>query len=596
LARNLPTIQNNALLNLKSATGEMVIRNKQEKHQKMNKLFFVLLFAFFIPQYAYTQAPPWTSVIAAGMDCTSIVVDADNNLYFSCWGFMYAGESSAFIDTLALDIVDPENAFSFIAKTDTLYNIEWIRIIETAGVVHEPIIRIDQDNNILIAAKFGQNIRMGKYYVYESSGKSGGFIVKIGSDAKFKWMKTIESDSYGVNLTGLEIDSDNNIHVCGGYASQLSFGGAKTISSNRRTSFLASYSPDGTFKRAISLNTSGELYLKSIAVDDNKNIFATGWMTGTYNYVDSSVTAGSSDILIAGYDSLFNAKWVRSIGAKYNSIMESGYAVAFDRTQNHLYVTGQFLQGDFGNGLIQADDKNIFLVKYNVEGSPQWVKKFGHWSGASSHVESGTALYADQQGAVYLGGVLGRNGQFDDITLSAYRNPNYSNFYHDFFIAKILTNGRVVWVTQAGTESDGDVVCSIVKDHHDNLFAAGRTRHSARFDPHIFTPSYPILGNGFIARIKEEPTILSTFNPTDEFNGIQVFPNPASDKLTINAPECVNLSISLYDSNGRAVLTHEVSGETGLINLDVSHLKPGLYLVLITCNNSLVITERILVM
>jgi hypothetical protein len=562
----------------------------------MNKIIIFLLFACFFPRFAYSQAPPWASVIAAGMDCTSVVVDSDNNLYFTCWGFMDSGESSAFIDTLALDIVDPENAFSFIAKTDTLYNIEWVRIIETSGIVHEPIIRIDQDNNILIAAKFGQEIRMGKYYVYKSNGKSGCFIIKMGSDAKFKWMKTIESDSYGVNLTGLEIDSDNNIHICGGYASQLSFGGTKTISSNRRTSFLANYSPDGTFKRAISLNTSGEIHLNSMAVDDNKNIFVTGWMTGTYDYGDSSITAGASDILIAGYDSLFNAKWVRSIGAKYNSIMESGYAVAFDRSQNQLYVTGQFLQGDFGNGLIQADDKNIFLVKYNVEGFPQWVKKFGHWSGASSHVESGTALYADQQGAVYLGGVLGRNSQFDDITLSAYRNPNYSNFYHDFFIAKILTNGKVVWVTQAGTESDGDMVCSIVKDHHDNLFVAGRTRHSARFDPHIFTPSYPILGNGFIARIKEESTVLSTFNPTEEFNEIQVFPNPASDKLTINAPECIDISIFVYDSNGRAVLIYELPVETGLVDLDVSYLKSGLYLVQIICKNSPVIARRILVL
>jgi len=65
---------------------------------------------------------------------------------------------------------------------------------------------------------------------------------------------------------------------------------------------------------------------------------------------------------------------------------------------------------------------------------------------------------------------------------------------------------------------------------------------------------------------------------SDENNGIRIFPNPATNCLTIEIPQQLGKNyVSIYNENGKELINNEVTNSK--IQLDISHLTKGLYLV-----------------
>ncbi len=71
-------------------------------------------------------------------------------------------------------------------------------------------------------------------------------------------------------------------------------------------------------------------------------------------------------------------------------------------------------------GRFRNKDENIFLTRISTDGTINWIKNMGSWSGAASYTEQGTCLYVDNEGFIYLGGTIGKSGDFDGISISAY--------------------------------------------------------------------------------------------------------------------------------------------------------------------------------
>lgn len=85
---------------------------------------------------------------------------------------------------------------------------------------------------------------------------------------------------------------------------------------------------------------------------------------------------------------------------------------------------------------------------------------------------------------------------------------------------------------------------------------------------------------------------LSTNNFTAD--QVQVFPNPASQRLIIQLPDIgCHTAIALYDANGKLVL-HNAHTELYEVLFDVSHLKSGLYVLKVETQN-VVITKKIMI-
>ncbi len=69
-------------------------------------------------------------------------------------------------------------------------------------------------------------------------------------------------------------------------------------------------------------------------------------------------------------------------------------------------------------------------------------------------------------------------------------------------------------------------------------------------------------------------------NPKPSANNIKVFPNPASQAVTIQYPALPAAGrLRLFDLHGRLLEAHSLPPGAGQLNLPVSHLAPGLYLL-----------------
>lgn len=70
---------------------------------------------------------------------------------------------------------------------------------------------------------------------------------------------------------------------------------------------------------------------------------------------------------------------------------------------------------------------------------------------------------------------------------------------------------------------------------------------------------------------------------SNEYKKIQIFPNPATDRITINIAETQNVQMQIYDMVGKCVLTSNMKDGTNDIN--VSLLPKGIFVVHVSDNN-----------
>ncbi|MBK7789350.1 MAG: T9SS type A sorting domain-containing protein [Saprospiraceae bacterium] len=95
------------------------------------------------------------------------------------------------------------------------------------------------------------------------------------------------------------------------------------------------------------------------------------------------------------------------------------------------------------------------------------------------------------------------------------------------------------------------------------------------------------LSDYLVSGESSSPCAVAVSTKTDEkkSNSIQIFPNPGYESIWIQMPEISSpIVLSLIDNMGRRILTRQCTSEVE--QLEVSHLLPGFYTILITNNNT----------
>jgi len=165
------------------------------------------------------------------------------------------------------------------------------------------------------------------------------------------------------------------------------------------------------------------------------------------------------------YTQNINLEWTKSIGGLGNS-------GAIDASGN-VYTTGSFagtVDFDPGSGvsnLTSSGGNDIFIQKLDANGNFIWVKQLG---GISN--DAGYSITTDASGNVYITGYFSLN----------LGGGISSNGGYDIFIAKLDSNGNIVWIkSMGGTSSDyGE---SITTDASGNVYTTGFFYNTVDFNP-----------------------------------------------------------------------------------------------------------------
>jgi aminopeptidase N len=120
---------------------------------------------------------------------------------------------------------------------------------------------------------------------------------------------------------------------------------------------------------------------------------------------------------------------------------------------------------------------------------------------------------------------------------------------------------------------------TLVFDHNfsGQSFSAELPFHVAEvtFDPELW-----------ILSANNSVTLVGTLNPQQPELLMDIFPNPASDKLTISLPESQLItSVSITNTAGQLIQQQTAPGDRSVYQADVSSLPPGLYTVQVQTNN-----------
>jgi hypothetical protein len=326
----------------------------------------------------------------------------------------------------------------FLTKWNSEGTNEWTKqwgTVETEGGYS---VTTDIDGSIFVAGhtngSFDENINLGNNDV---------FLTKWNSDGKKEWTKqwgTGESD-YGHSVI---VDSSGNIFVAG--CTKGAF--ADSTNSGDNDVFLTKWNSGGTREWTRQIGTSGDDCGNSVAVDAIGNIFVTGYTMGS---LDGNVNDGDYDAFLTKWNSEGTREWTKQLGTVGN---DYGYGVAVDRDENIL-VTG-YTEGSL-NGNKNTGKSDIFLTKWNSDGTEIWTKQWG-----TTSEEYGVSVEAKGVN-IFVVGIT--NGPLDG---------NISNGSGNTFLTKLDTDGNAEYIKQWGT-TENDWGLSVAVDHIDNIFILGNT-------------------------------------------------------------------------------------------------------------------------
>jgi len=227
---------------------------------------------------------------------------------------------------------------------------------------------------------------------------------------------------------------------------------------------------------------------------------------------------------------------------EYHQFGTPGHDVASD-----IYIDefgNEFIVGDVSgafNGQVWIGGRDAFIIKYNSQGIEEWTTQFG-----TSSDEGVQKVSLDQNGNIYVTGSTG----------GTFPAQIYSGGNRDVFVAKLDSNGNLVWARQFGT-SGTDHGWGI-KAHGGEIYISGEFKVAAQPYSDYFLRKYDANGN-------EKWTIQGGTSLNDY--GYDVAVDNNGDVYFGGAYNTNDSFLSKTDSSGNQLWTQYIDTPTGAVRI-----------------------------
>lgn len=378
--------------------------------------------------------------------------------------------------------------------------------------------------------------------------------------------------------TGVYLSDDNSIYCTGNAQGDFSlFGDSSVNQGKQHHTYIAKYNVNGKLEWARDYSSGSNFEARDITVDKYGSLYAGGNFANTIDIEGTLLTAvGENDGWLIKITSNGELKWVKSFYSSEPGSWEGAYTLACD-TFSNLYVATVFDQDIAfdGNITFTGLQQNIAVAAFNPDGVYKWAEVIKASDGQGQFSVYCLGLYGGDN--VILTGCFSGEAKFgmnEDVILMPY---NDDPAYADAFLAAFSpSNGSPAWAIHMGGE-ESDAGYGIAGNHTGFAVATGNYRNEATFG------NYNLLSAGisdcYVINFKE--TTGTGVNNSTEQNAY-VFPNPASEKLSVTIPLNVHL-LKVFDGIGRIVIEKEV--QPGILTIELSQFQKGIYHLQLTGNN-----------
>ena len=235
--------------------------------------------------------------------------------------------------------------------------------------------------------------------------------------------------------------------------------------------------------------------------DTSDGLYAFGFLNNSqvaYTFGTISVTpaAWTNNPAIVKYNTAGTPQWARTTVSAGTNTNDSGefFSAVTDST-NNIYAAGSITYADtygFGNdssgnpvtaqGLATGNDpRNVLLVKYNSNGTPQWAKSVtASGAGASLGGSEFQGLATDTQGNLYAVGYVSNSAYNYDFGNGVTLQPPAS--YASVLLVKYNSSGLAQWAKTLTSGTSYSQFYGIAVDGSGNLYAAGTLSGSGTFN------------------------------------------------------------------------------------------------------------------
>lgn len=378
------------------------------------------------------------------------------------------------------------------------------------------------------------------------------FTAKVGA-TNIEWAKGLGNISTSDMGTFIVTDSNSNSYTLGSFGGTVDFdcgpGVYNVTAIGSNDLFVLKLDSSGNFSWVKSIGGSNYVNGSSITLDQQGNIYFTGWFMGT---ADFDPGAGIYNLTSVGYEDAFVCKldsngiflWIKSFSGTQISASSESVSLKVDLTGN-VYSTGSYkytVDFDPGNGVFNLTSIGmdaIFICKLDFAGNFIWAKSFG---GPSIDVAYSMAL--DNNGSIYSAGQVFGVVDFDPGA-GIYNVGVASQL--SYYLSKLDVNGNLIWAKCV----QGADCFSLFVDSKENIYTAGRFSGTVDFDPNA--GNYNLTGGGFF---------VSKFDSLGNLTWARGTNSGVSEAYSIALDSNLNVFIS-----GRFAVTTDFDLGNGVYNL-----------------------------
>lgn len=525
------------------------------------------------------QTPVWNSAKVSGgipyQSSTQTVTDSQGNVY----------TFGVFEGSISFDNLSPitasyfSNGTKFFAKFDSLGNCLWLKKIEGTNTFTINSAIIDNNNNIIIGCRSSSNLTNTVSLddttpIIQIEGNNF-FIAKFDTNGTFLWSKKQDLGiNYGSFLGSLTLGENDTFYASGAYSSSgMAIDGIilPINSFGNSNMFIIHFNSDGTI-----------IWIKGFGDDtmnyDAPNIHFYGGNLFLTSFTDSDISFESVNIIVP--QSPYYFQFILKMSSTGTPISGHEANLPFSDLSyinkefygNYMYVYGSFDESQLNiNGTIlnRIGNRDIFIIKFNLNGSFVWAKNFGY----SNHPMLIQDIFVDTADNIYLAADTSTpNLVFGTSTINNF--GQYSTL-----IGKLNSTGDPIWAKNiANNLSNQHNFPQTITKANNLIHVFGMFNYEQlNFDniSVVFNPS-PVTSFAeskiYYGSINE-----STLNTEDFNSNALIYPNPTKDYLNLNS-DYNNKTYKIIDISGRIIQQGSIIDS---FKINISDLNKGLYLLYI---------------
>ena len=226
--------------------------------------------------------------------------------------------------------------------------------------------------------------------VFNFAIQDDSFVIKFDGDGNQQWFTELSSPFFDESY-GIDVDNEGNVYATGWTQGLVreSDPGRDLLKYDYWLAKLDSNNGEVESTQQFNSSDNGVEFAWDVEVDSQGNAYVSGWTTG-----DLAGNSGSYDPFLAKYNRDGTQEWIRQFGTGGD---DSSYTASFDiDSEDNIYVTG-YTNSNLGGA--NQGGYDTWVVKYDSEGTQQWTQQLG-----TTKREYGTDVAANEFGEVFVTG------------------------------------------------------------------------------------------------------------------------------------------------------------------------------------------------